>query len=121
MVRHAQDEAPLECCGLLSSEAGVITRHHPMRNILQSEIRYEMDARELFQFFKELRTSGRRHLGIYHSHPASNAYPSSTDVQQSFYPDCAYFIISLQRAHAPVVNAFRIVEQAVLELSIIEI
>jgi proteasome lid subunit RPN8/RPN11 len=27
-----------------------------------------------------------RHLGIYHSHPASEAYPSKTDVDESYYP-----------------------------------
>ena len=119
ILRHAQAESPLECCGLLSGEAGLITQHHPMRNSVRSESRYEIEPFELFQFFRDLRATHRKHLGIYHSHPHSEAYPSSIDIQQSFYPDCAYFIVSLKDFNTPRVRAFRIVDQPVQELEIV--
>jgi proteasome lid subunit RPN8/RPN11 len=121
IIHHAQAEAPRECCGLLSGEADVITRHQAMRNILSSRVRYEMDSRELFAFFKDLRVAQRAHLGIYHSHPASHAYPSRTDIDESFYPDCAYFIVSLKDPANPQVRAFRIVDGSVEELRVIEV
>jgi proteasome lid subunit RPN8/RPN11 len=77
-----------------------------------------MDARELFQFFKNLRTANQKHLGTYHSHPLSDAYPSETDVRESFYPDCVYFIVSLKNPSSPLVRAFRLPGDGAEELAI---
>ena len=121
VVRHAREEAPLECCGLLMGQQDVITLHQPMKNALESNVRYAMEPRALLQFFKNLRAADQKHLGIYHSHPASEAYPSETDVRESFYPDCAYFIVSLQNSGSPQVRAFQIANANVAELEIIEV
>jgi proteasome lid subunit RPN8/RPN11 len=118
IVRHAEEEAPHECCGLLMGEGEIITHHQPMKNVLESNVRYSMDARELFQFFKNLRAANQKHLGIYHSHPATEAYPSETDVRESFYPDCAYFIVSLKNPRSPLVRAFRLPGDGAEELAI---
>lgn len=118
IVRHAQEESPRECCGLLMGESDIVTRHRRMKNALESNVRYSMEAQELFRFFKDLRSGDLKHLGIYHSHPASEAYPSDTDVRESFYPDCAYFIVSLKDAGSPQVRAFRICDASVEELAI---
>lgn len=118
MVEHARLEAPLECCGLLTGQAGRITHLRRMRNLVQSPVRYEMVPGELFQFFKGLRGSGLQHLGIYHSHPSSEAYPSATDIAQAFYPDCTYFILSLLAPRSPSVRAFAIREGVVAERAI---
>ena len=121
MIRQAKEESPRECCGLLMGDGEVITQHRPMKNVLESSVRYAIEPRELFQFFKNLRAANQKHLGIFHSHPASEAYPSETDVRESFYPDCAYFIISLKDSASPQVRAFRIVNAVVQELEIIEV
>jgi proteasome lid subunit RPN8/RPN11 len=118
IVQHAEEEAPRECCGLLMGQGEIITHHRPMKNVLDSNVRYEMEARELFQFFRNLRAANQKHLGIYHSHPVSEAYPSETDVRESFYPDCAYFIVSLKNPHSPLVRAFRLLGDGVEELAI---
>ena len=119
IVRHAEEEAPRECCGLLMGQGEIITHHRPMKNVLASNVRYEMEAQALFQFFKDLRAANQKHLGIYHSHPVSEAYPSETDVRESFYPDCAYFIVSLKNPGSPLVRAFRLLSDGVEELAII--
>ena len=121
VCHHAQADAPLECCGLLSGDSDIITKAHPLRNLLQSSARFEIDPRDLFHFFKELRSSNSRHLGIYHSHPASEAYPSETDISESYYPDCSYFIISLRGSESPKARAFLIKAAAVEELEILTI
>ncbi len=118
MVEHARLEAPLECCGLLMGQARRITRLRKVENVARSPIRYEMSPRELFQFFKDLRSSGLQHLGIYHSHPTSEPYPSPTDIAQAFYPDCTYFILSLLAPEAPSIRAFSIIEGVVQEQTI---
>src|SRR6185503_614105 len=108
IVRQAKEEAPRECCGLLMGEDEIVTHHRPMKNVLESNVRYAMEPQALFQFFKDLRAANQKHLGIYHSHPASEAYPSETDVRESLYPNCAYFIVSLRNPGSPDVRAFRI-------------
>jgi proteasome lid subunit RPN8/RPN11 len=118
IVRQAKEEAPRECCGLLMGEDEIVTHHRPMKNVLESNVRYAMEAQALFQFFKDLRAANQKHLGIYHSHPASEAYPSETDVRESFYPDCAYFIVSLKNPGSPLVRAFRLLSDGVEELAI---
>lgn len=45
-------------------------------------------------------------MGIYHSHPTTHAYPSTSDVRMAFYPDAIYLIISLE--HDVDLRAFRI-------------
>jgi len=119
MVRHAKEESPRECCGLLTGEDATVTHYQPMKNVLESNVRYEMDAWALLEFFKGLRVSKLKHLGIYHSHPASEAYPSETDVRESFYPECSYFIFSLKNADSPQVRAFQISAADIAELAII--
>jgi proteasome lid subunit RPN8/RPN11 len=115
ILSHARQEAPKECCGLLSGQRDIITRRHPMKNVLESEVQYSIDPKALFQFFKELRAAGLQHLGIYHSHLSSEAFPSQTDIEQAFYPDCIYLIISMKVPSAPVLRAFRITGQGVTE------
>jgi proteasome lid subunit RPN8/RPN11 len=118
IVRHAEEESPRECCGLLMGKGEIITHRRPMKNVLESNVRYAMEAQDLFQFFKDLRAANQKHLGIYHSHPVSEAYPSETDVRESFYPDCAYFIVSLKNPRSPLVRAFRLLGDSVEELGI---
>ncbi|MFN8007691.1 MAG: M67 family metallopeptidase [Terriglobia bacterium] len=121
MIQHALAESPRECCGLLSGDGGVISEIHPMRNNVQSKVRFEMDPLELFQFFRGLRAVGSAHLGIYHSHPTSEPYPSATDIEESHYPECAYFIVSLKNPGSPLVRAFQIERKKVQGLEIHEV
>jgi proteasome lid subunit RPN8/RPN11 len=44
----------------------------------------------------EIRAARLELLGIYHSHPEGENKPSPTDIARAFYPDAAYFIISVR-------------------------
>jgi len=97
MIDHAYTALPAECCGLLSGAAGVITDCHPLRNVAdRPETRYYATPEELFAAMRRIREARQKLLGIYHSHPRTPAYPSATDVEMAFYPEAAYFIISLE-------------------------
>ena len=119
MLHHARSEPGMECCGLLAGAGGVITRIFPANNALASPTAYEVAPQELFQLFRRMREEGLEHLGIYHSHPATENVPSPRDIELAAYPNEAYFIISLLPAAPRPVRAFSIRDGHVQELEIV--
>jgi proteasome lid subunit RPN8/RPN11 len=121
MLAHARRESQMECCGLLAGRDRLITEVFPATNALASATAYEIAPRELFAMFRTLREKCLTHLGHYHSHLASDNFPSPSDIEQAGYPDHAYFIVSL-RADAPKpVRAFSIRDGIVRELEIVTV
>ncbi len=113
MISHARSWAPNECCGLLGGLENRVGKHYPLTNIQQSPVSYMIDPKEQFNVFKDLRSEKTELVAIYHSHPATGAYPSPTDVSLAYYPEAAYIIISLQNPDQPVVKAFRIADKKI--------
>jgi [CysO sulfur-carrier protein]-S-L-cysteine hydrolase len=118
MLRLARSEPRLECCGLLAGVDGVITKIFPTKNALASPTAYEVAPQELFPLFRQMREEGLEHLGIYHSHPATENFPSPSDIELAGYPYQAYFIISPLPAAPNPVRAFFIRDGHVEELEI---
>lgn len=117
MIEQAERDSPNETCGLFTGGAGRVERIYPMTNVsAEADVRYEFAPVEHFKMLKKLEREGIPILGVYHSHPASQAYPSVTDVGRAIlpdgtdplYPDYLYIIISLQMPKSPVVRGFRI-------------
>jgi len=119
MVAHARAEFPNECCGLLAGRDGRVLRVYRGRNVDESPYTYRLDERQLLQFLREMDNEGLDIVGIYHSHTASEAVPSRTDVARAFYPEAVYVIISLKNQQYPVVRGFRIADGAVAEEDVI--
>jgi proteasome lid subunit RPN8/RPN11 len=108
MVAHALTTPTLECCGLLSGRNGTITRLFQTPNVAENKaVRYEAAPLDVRRILEEIDGAGEQHLGIYHSHPNSPAYPSATDRKLAAY-DVAYFVISLKTRSKPSVRAFRL-------------
>ncbi len=119
VVAHARETFPHECCGLLAGRDGRVARVCRGRNVDESPYTYRLDDRQLLQFLREMDQDGLDIVGIYHSHTASEATPSRTDVARAFYPEAVYVIISLQHPEHPVVRGFRIVDGTVAEEDVI--
>lgn len=128
IISHAQSDAPHECCGLLGGKGEEVRQVYRISNLPSDDpkvadlqvpsdrrFRYVMDPKEQLLAFKQMRKEGLDLVGIYHSHPHSQAYPSATDVRLAYYPDVSYLIISLQEQNRPEVRAFRIVDQRITE------
>jgi proteasome lid subunit RPN8/RPN11 len=109
IVAHAREADPEECCGIVGGIGNEGVSVYRLRNVAsQRESAYEAAPEDLFAAQRALRERGEGLMGIYHSHPRSEApYPSETDVRLAYYPEAFYFIIGLRGA-VPVFRAFRI-------------
>ena len=119
MERHAREEYPRECCGMLAGRERVITKLFKTKNIAKSIDEYELDPLEQVKAFEEIDRLSLELLGVYHSHPHHPCYPSGLDIQQAFYPDTVFFIISLLDFNNSQLKAFRMKEGEVVEEEII--
>jgi len=108
VASHAREEAPFECCGLLVASAGVIVESVRIRNLERSRTRYQIDPAQHIETNRRLRGTGRAVAGAYHSHPASPAVPSPSDLDEAHYSEFLYIIVSLAEAGAASVRGYRL-------------
>lgn len=99
-----------------------MTGWHPLTNQWQDGRRFLADSTELIALLRQLREEGRELVAIYHSHPQGDTTPSSTDLQQAYYPDALYLIISLQTSGRLEMNGYLIRdgEPALQSLTVVE-
>lgn len=124
VIDAARADVPNEACGLLVSdrhfaEGGTPARYVPLRNAASSPYRYMIDPREQLQVWMQLEEAGEAVWALVHSHVASVAEPSATDVGLAFYPDSLYVICSLMDPVAPTVRAWSIRDGAVAEVPLL--
>jgi len=105
LVAHAQREAPKECCGLLIGKGSVISASHPARNKAASPTRFTINPADHFVAIRKARAAGLDVVGAYHSHPASAALPSASDLAEASDGAPLMLIVSLLPP-APLVRAF---------------
>ncbi|HET9120338.1 MAG TPA: M67 family metallopeptidase [Solirubrobacterales bacterium] len=118
LVEHAREEAPNECCGILGGNDGEATTLYRATNAEHSPLRYTLDPNDLFRItFREIPDNDEEMLAIYHSHTASPAYPSQTDINLATYPDSIYLILSLAEGEEPL-RGFRIDDGQVSEVEL---
>jgi proteasome lid subunit RPN8/RPN11 len=99
-------EAPREACGLLAGNKSGVTRVIRCANVHPTPItRYVIDPREQLKAFRSMDAAGEELVGIYHSHPVSQAFPSPTDRAEAHYPEAFYVLVSL-RTGEPEMRAF---------------
>jgi len=130
IVAHARAELPNEACGLVigdrpAAEGGRALRWVPCRNRAASPLRYEIHSDDLLQLTIETDDADEVFWAIVHSHVASPARPSPTDLELAFYPDALYVLVSLHPDEAdratgqPGIRAWRILDGAVHEVEIV--
>jgi len=115
MISHARGQLPDEACGILSGKEGVVSDVYPMTNADKSSQTYFMDPKEQLRVMKKIRERGQELIGIYHSHPETEAVPSKHDVALAYYPDASYIIVSFKDKEKPRMRSFRIVDKEVKE------
>ena len=114
IIAHCRRQYPKEACGILAGHDDVVKQVYPMTKVEDSPIGYSMDPREQLRVEKAMRQRGQRMVGIYHSHTASEAYPSSVDVSLAISPEISYVLVSLMRKDDPVLKSYRIDGKSVI-------
>ena len=85
---------PLEACGLLLGDAGLIREARPAANVAANPARhFEIDPAVLFTAHRAQRAGGPDIVGCYHSHPEAPARPSSTDAERAFDVGWVWIIV----------------------------
>ena len=117
IVAHARRDHPDEACGVVAGPIGsdLPTRHIAMDNAARSMTFYEFDSMEHLRVWREMDDNDEEPVVIYHSHTATEAYPSRTDVSFAGEPSAHYLLVSTREDDAEEIRSFRIVDGAVTE------
>jgi proteasome lid subunit RPN8/RPN11 len=90
-----------------------------LRNAAASPYRYLIDPQEQLKVWVQLDDADDVVWAIVHSHVASVAQPSHTDVGLAYYPDSLYVIVSLSDYDHPTTRAWSILDGVVSEVSLL--
>jgi len=113
MVEWCLGGRPNEACGFLGGTVGEdakATKLYPLTNAAASPVFYRPDDREMLAALRDIDAAGIEVASIYHSHVATRAYPSPTDIREAHYPDAVYVIVSFENTE-PYARGYRIHKQ----------
>jgi len=121
IVAHARADHPDEACGVIAGPAGSDRpmRFIPMINAARSPTFYEFESSDLLKLYREMDAHDEDPVVIYHSHTATQAYPSRTDVAYASEPFAHYVLVSTREtgnADGPYeFRSYRIVDGEITE------
>jgi proteasome lid subunit RPN8/RPN11 len=121
IVAHARADHPDEACGVIAGPVGSDqpTRFIPMLNAARSPTFYEFDSTDLLHLYREMDDRDEVPVIVYHSHTATEAYPSRTDIALAAEPDAHYVLVSTRETGAEEgpfeFRSYRIIEGDVTE------
>ncbi|MGV9668536.1 Mov34/MPN/PAD-1 family protein [Nocardia niigatensis] len=117
MVAHARADHPDEACGVIAGPEGSDRpeRFIPMINAARSPTFYEFDSGEQLRLWREMEAADEEPVVIYHSHTATEAYPSRTDISFASEPNAHYVLISTRDPETHDLRSYRILEGEVTE------
>ena len=110
IVAHARADHPDEACGVLAGPAGSDRpeRFIPMTNAARSPTFYEFDSTEQFRVWRDMDERDEEPVVIYHSHTATEAYPSRTDISYANEPGAHYVLVSTREPASAEFRSYRI-------------
>ena len=117
IVDHARRDHPDEACGVVAGPIGsdTPTRFVPMANAARSTTFYEFDSMDLLTLYRDMDDRDEVPVVVYHSHTATEAYPSRTDVSYASEPDAHYVLVSTKDPDVVEFRSFRIVDGVITE------
>ena len=86
-----------------------------MTNAERSPTFYRFDSAEQFRVWQEMDDNDEEPVVIYHSHTATQAYPSRTDITYASEPNAHYVLVSTRDEQQTEFRSFRILDGEVSE------
>ncbi len=117
IVAHARRDHPDEACGIVAGPLGSDRpeRFIPMENAERSPTFYRFDPMEQLKVWREMDDRDEEPVVIYHSHTATEAYPSRTDMSLAAEPGAHYVLASTREPGVTEFRSYRIVDGVVTE------
>lgn len=117
IVAHARADHPDECCGVVAGPVGSDRpeRYVQMTNAERSPTFYRFDSHEQLRVWREMDDRDEEPVVIYHSHTATEAYPSRTDISYASEPGAHYVLVSTRDSQDVEFRSFRIVDGEITE------
>ncbi|MFI6604589.1 Mov34/MPN/PAD-1 family protein [Nonomuraea sp. NPDC050536] len=115
IVAHARADHPDEACGVIAGRDGVPERFIPMENAERSPTFYRFDSLEQLRVWRGMDDRDETPVVIYHSHTATEAYPSRTDVNYASEPDAHYVLVSTREEDKAEFRSYRILDGVITE------
>ena len=117
IIAHARKDHPDEACGVIAGPAGSDRpeRFIPMTNAERSPTFYRFDSMEQFGVWREMDERDEEPVVIYHSHTATEAFPSRTDISYASEPGAHYVLVSTRDEARDEFRSFRIADGVVTE------
>jgi [CysO sulfur-carrier protein]-S-L-cysteine hydrolase len=117
IVAHARRDHPDEACGVVAGPAGSdrAERFIPMVNAARSPTFYEFDSLDLLNLYRDMDERDDEPVIVYHSHTATEAYPSRTDIAYASEPEAHYVLVSTRAPDTVEFRSYRIVDGIVTE------
>ncbi|WP_026455629.1 M67 family metallopeptidase [Saccharomonospora iraqiensis] len=118
IVAHARADHPDEACGVIAGPDDGTDRPErfvPMVNAVRSPTFYEFDSADLLKLYREMDARDEKPVVIYHSHTATEAYPSRTDIKLAQEPFAHYVLVSTRDPEEHELRSYRIVDGEVTE------
>ncbi|MBD2900160.1 Mov34/MPN/PAD-1 family protein [Actinomadura nitritigenes] len=117
IVAHARADHPDEACGIIAGPIGSDrpVRYVAMTNAERSPTFYRFDSQEQLKLWREMDDRDEEPVVIYHSHTATEAYPSRTDISYASEPNAHYVLVSTRDESTEEFRSYRIVDGEVTE------
>lgn len=118
LSRHADNEKPNESCAILfgtvDDQKTIVKEIFLTKNIDESPVNFTISNEQLIKCYKTAEEKKMEVVGIFHSHPNSEAYPSNTD-KKFMYSNPVVWVI-----YSGISNEFKayVLESDVLEILI---
>lgn len=115
--RHALEEYPYECCGILIGKSGTdqedilfrckniqneLHKQDPQKFVRDARTAFFIDPKELMNIQRQTEEKGMHIKMFYHSHPDHDAYFSEEDRRMALfdgdplYPEARYLVVSVR-------------------------
>jgi proteasome lid subunit RPN8/RPN11 len=118
MVAHARRDHPDEACGIIAGPDDGSDRPErfvAMENAERSPTFYRFDSMEQLRVYQAMDAADEIPVVVYHSHTATEPYPSRTDIALAQEPFAHYVLVGTRDPEQHELRSYRIVDGEVTE------